>query len=67
MFLELLEEGIDSSEAALYVLVLDTVALIDLHAMGENAVTLVFVTRYNERSILRNLKLRRKDSDMLLK
>jgi hypothetical protein len=65
MFLELSEEGIDSSEAAPNVIVLDTVSLIDLNAAGENAVTLVFVTN-NERSIGRQLKVRRKDCDMLL-
>ena len=65
MFLDFSEEGIDSSEAALYVLVLDTVSLIDLNAAGENAVTLVFVTRCNDRSTGRQLKKRRKDCDML--
>ena len=65
MFLEFSEEGIDSSVAALYVLVLDTVSLIDLNAAGENAATLVFVTKCNERSTGRQLKVRRKDCDML--
>jgi hypothetical protein len=64
--LDLSEDGIESSEAAPYVRVLDTVSLIDLNAAGENAVTFVFATRCNERSIGRQLKVRRKDCDMLL-
>lgn len=66
MFLVLSEQGIDSPEVSLYVVVLDTVSLIDLNAAGENAATLVFVTRCDERSIGRQLKIRRKDCDILL-